>query len=85
MEFGPHTTSNAEDYYYQVGVTNDGTGELYVRYNAEQNELILMTHQTSGIFRTDFQDRLALSLVRQQFLLVPTLTVMAFSYCQSHL
>jgi hypothetical protein len=32
-------TGNDEDFYYQVGVTNEGTGELYIRYNAMNDRL----------------------------------------------
>ncbi len=32
-------TGNEEDFYYQVGVTNEGTGELYIRYNAMNDRL----------------------------------------------
>jgi hypothetical protein len=31
--------TTAEDYYYQVGVTNEGTGELYIRYNAQNDRI----------------------------------------------
>ncbi|MDB4365791.1 hypothetical protein N9Z08_02580, partial [Pirellulales bacterium] len=37
-----HTNTNGttqEDYLYQVGVTNEGTGELYMRYNAMNDRI----------------------------------------------
>ena len=34
-----NTTANNEDFVYQVGVTDAGTSQLHMRYNALQNEI----------------------------------------------
>ena len=47
--------STAENYYYQVGVTNEGTGELYIRYNAMNDRLDFDDNQAFTNISTIFQ------------------------------
>jgi hypothetical protein len=39
IDHSNNANSTAEDYSYQAGVTNEGTGELYIRYNAMNDRL----------------------------------------------
>ena len=39
IDHSNNANTTAEDYSYQAGVTNEGTGELYIRYNAMNDRL----------------------------------------------